>query len=215
VTPLIIGFTLLLIVIFVLGYLSTHRIDLVGTQVLDLEQQYTARISLLLNMRLALTRLNNEARARQDADAGKGLRPPFDVRLSTAREEMNKLRPVLDRPPFSESSSWARFRNDLDAYVKVTEDPRQYSLEGFAKFRTVDIELNDLINESTRGQLEVFETSQAIQQRAMRSVRVEAEKRNRVINEILREQPGNHGFAYAALLAANQMDVCHEDETTL
>src|SRR6266851_3355722 len=157
VTPLIIGFTLLLIVIFVLGYLSTHRIDLVGTQVLDLEQQYTARISLLLNMRLALTRLNNEARARQDADAGKGLRPPFDVRLSTAREEMNKLRPVLDRPPFSESPSWARFRNDLDAYVKVTEDPRQYSLEGFAKFRTVDIELNDLINESTRGQLEVFE----------------------------------------------------------
>src|SRR6266480_2211076 len=69
VTPLIIGFTLLLIVISVLGYLSVRRIDDVGTQVLDLEHVHAARANLLLQLRLALTRLDNEARARQDAEA--------------------------------------------------------------------------------------------------------------------------------------------------
>src|SRR5713101_2684429 len=47
VTPLVIGFTLLLIVIFVLGYLSVRRMDEVGVQVLDLEHQHAARVSLL------------------------------------------------------------------------------------------------------------------------------------------------------------------------
>jgi len=43
VNPLLIGFTLLLIVISVLGYLSTRKIDDVGFAVLDLERQYAAQ----------------------------------------------------------------------------------------------------------------------------------------------------------------------------
>jgi hypothetical protein len=74
VTPLIIGFTLLLIVISVLGYLSVRRIDEVGFQVLDLEHVHAARANLLLRLRLALTRLDNEARARQDAETGRDKR---------------------------------------------------------------------------------------------------------------------------------------------
>src|SRR2546430_13018834 len=74
VTPLIIGFTLLLIVISVLGYLSVHRIEDVGRQVLDLEHGHAARANLLLQLRLALTRLDNEARARQDAEDRKSTR---------------------------------------------------------------------------------------------------------------------------------------------
>ena len=171
-TPLVIGFTILLVVIFVLGYLSIRKIDEVGTQVLGLEQHYAAEISLLLEMRLALTKLNNEARTRESARAGNGLHPPFAVPLSTARDDMNKLRPALDRPPLSQDPRWIKFRDDLDAYVKVTEDSRQFSLYGFSRFRTVDVELNEMIAGAAAGQTEVSQASQAIQQSATRWIRL-------------------------------------------
>lgn len=172
VTPLLIGFTLLLIVISVLGYLSVRKVEGVGFAVLDLEQQYAARLSLLLEMRLALTRLNNEARARKDADEAGGLRPPFDLRLRTAREELNKLRPTLERPSLSESAQWDQFRRDLEAYVKVTEDARQYSLEGFPLFRTVDTELDALLKNSTGTEAEIQAKGRAIQESAVRQIRI-------------------------------------------
>jgi hypothetical protein len=101
VTPLVIGFTMLLIVICALGYHSFHRIDSVSNEVLDLEQHYASRIKFLLQMRLALTKLNNEARARQIAQAEKGFHKPFNMPLGTAREEMLKLRPMLDHSPLA------------------------------------------------------------------------------------------------------------------
>jgi signal transduction histidine kinase len=172
VTPLIIGFTLLLIVISVLGFLSVHRVDEVGYQVLDLDRVHSARNNLLLQLRLALTRLDNEARKRQDADASKGLKPPFDLPLRTAREEMNKFLPSLDRPSLSQDPKWSEFRRDLAAYVEITGDTRRYSLEGFAKFHLVDAELNDLFSESANEQTQIQQKSEAIQQRAARSIRL-------------------------------------------
>ena len=172
VTPLIIGFALLLIVISVLGLLSVRRIDDVGYQVLDLEHIHAARANLLLRLRLALTRLDNEARARQNAEAVKGLKPPFDLPLRTAREAMNNLLPGLERPPLSQDPKWSQFRSDLESYVAITEDARRYSLEGFTEFHVVDSELNELFSDSTKEQAEVFQKSEEIQQRAARSIRL-------------------------------------------
>ncbi len=172
VTPLIIGFTLLLIVITVLGFLSVRRVDDVGSQVLDLEHVHAARANLLLRLRLALTRLDNEARARQDAETAGGLRPPFDLPLRTAREEMNNLVPALERPPLSQDPMWSQFHGDLQAYAAITTDARRYSLEGFSKFHVVDAELNELFSDSSREQNEVFQKSDAIQQQAARSIRL-------------------------------------------
>ena len=92
VTPLVIGFTLLLIVIFLVGYSSVLRIDIVGEEVLSFEEHYAAEISFLLNMRLALTGFNNEKCARESAQ-GKGLHPPFDMPLNTTRQEMKTCDP--------------------------------------------------------------------------------------------------------------------------
>src|SRR5678815_2172331 len=80
-TPLVIGFTLLLVVISMLGYLSVQKTTVVSSRVLELETQHSARLSLLLKLRLAVTKLNNEVRALQDAESRGGLKPPFDVRL--------------------------------------------------------------------------------------------------------------------------------------
>jgi signal transduction histidine kinase len=171
VTPLIIGFLLLLLVIFTLGYLSVGRTDEVSTQVLDLERQYSARVSLLLQLRLALTKLDYEARERRDAEGQKQLLPPFEIRLRNARGEMRKLVPQLDHPPLSTEPKWQQFRIDLQAYLEVTDDLRRYSLEGFPKFNTVDHELNDLFQDSSANQERVVGQSEAIVQAAARFIR--------------------------------------------
>lgn len=169
--PLIIGFLILLILIFILGIVSARRMDEVGGAVLGLEQEYAAKVRLLLKLRLAVTKLNNEARARAEADARGGLKPPIDVPLSNARQEANQLLLQLERLPFANEEPWQRFRRDLESFVEVTEDLRRYSLEGFDKFRAVDTKLDTMLDQSGDEQ-KVFHDSEAIEQEAARSIRL-------------------------------------------
>ncbi len=169
--PLILGFLSLLILIAVLGLLSLRRMDEVGVAVLGLEQQHAAKLSFLLQLRLAVTKLNNEARARAEADARRELKPPFELRLNAARSELNQLLRTLERPPLNSNPVWKKIRDDLAAYVEVTADLRRYSLEGYEKFSVVDTELNKLLEESNHQQAEVFHQSELIQQAAAQSIR--------------------------------------------
>ena len=169
--PLVIGFLSLLILIGLIGYKSVNRMDEVGRDVLDLEQQHLARLSLLLKLRLAVTKLNNEARLRAQADARRELQPPFEIRLNAARSELKELLRDLERPSLAGDPVLNKFRNDLVAYVATTEDLRNYSLEGFGKFDVVDKEVNRLLELSNQQQIEVSQKSDAIAQAASRSIR--------------------------------------------
>src|SRR6266446_1642002 len=170
--PLIVGFLILLVLISLLGVVTARRMEYVGATVLSLEQQHAATLSLLLKLRLAVTKLNNEARARADADARRELKPPFDLRLSNARQDAKNQLRELKRPPLANDETWRRFRGDLESYVEVTEDLRRYSLEGFEKFNVVDAELNTMLDQSGHEQNEVFHSSEIIQQDAVRSIRL-------------------------------------------
>jgi len=169
--PLIVGFTLLLVMIFMLGLLSGRRMDEVSVAVMSLEQSHAAKLSLLLKLRLAVTKLNNEARARSESESRDELRPPFDLRLVSAQNEMNQLVRLLERPPLNENPSWQKFRRDLGAFIEVTEDLRRYSLEGFEKFGVVDKELNNLLDRLGDEQIQVFRDSELIEENAARSIR--------------------------------------------
>jgi len=169
--PLIIGFLSLLILIGVIGYLSVSRMDDVGKAVLDLETQHTAKLSLLLKLRLAVTKLDSEARLRAQADSRRELKPPFEMRLNTARGELNQLLGELERPPLASDPVWNKLRNDLNDYIDATEELRTYSLEGFGKFDVVDKEVNRLLEESNLKQIEVFQKSDLIAQAASRAIR--------------------------------------------
>jgi len=171
IVPLVVGFLLLLILIGVLGLLSVSRMDEVRTAVLNLEQQHAAKLSLLLKLRLAITKLDNEARARAEADARRELKPPLDLRLSTSRDEANELLRRLEGPPLVNDPTWGRFRNDLANYIDVTKDLRRYSLEGFQKFKVVDTEVNDLLAQSEEERIEIIRQGEIIEQSAARSIR--------------------------------------------
>src|SRR2546423_1578434 len=146
--PLIAGFAILLLLILLLGNLSVRRVEETSHSSLVLEQSYAARASVLLQFRVALTTFDNEARTRMQADARHELRPPFDLRLDTARNRVSDLIPILDHPPLSELAKWTRFHTDLATYLDVARDRDRYAREGYASFRDVDSDLNDLIQEA-------------------------------------------------------------------
>lgn len=170
-TPLIMGFALLLILIFVLGYFGVRKIEDTSREVLEMEHQHASSLSLLLQLRVALTRLDNEARDRDEAEMRQEIRPPFDIRLSTARNEVNRLVLLCERATLGQTQQWRTFRGDLQSYFEVTDDVRRYSLEGFNKFKIVDKELDDILSDTTKQEEQILQRSEAMQGAAARAIR--------------------------------------------
>ncbi len=168
--PLFLGFLILLILISVLGILSVQRMDEVSISVLRLEQEHAAKLGLLLKLRLATTKLNNEARALDRAGSRREFRPPIDMRLASARDEVEKLLPELDRPTTSDPA-WQNFKVELKSFIELTKDLRRYSLEGFEKFNIIDHQLDAFLAKSGEEQIGVFQQIEAIEQEAIRSIR--------------------------------------------
>jgi PAS domain S-box-containing protein len=169
--PLVAGFALLLLLIWVLGSLSVRRLEDTSRNALENEHAHAAKAGLLLKLRIGLTKLDNEARKRMEAIARHELTPPFDLRLDSARVEVTNLLAQLEHAPLGELPKWLKFRDDLAGYLEITKDRNRYSQEGFAKFRDADAELNELIEDSTNEELQVFVRADALQKEATRSIR--------------------------------------------
>src|SRR3989442_199009 len=78
----------------------------------------------------------------------------------------------LDHFPLSDTAEWDKFRNDLAAYIDITKDSDRFSQEGFAKFRDVDAELNEIIRDTAIEQDRIFDRNAAAQRAATRSIRI-------------------------------------------
>ena len=170
--PLVAGFALVLLLIFVLGNLSVRRIESTSSEALNLGQSFAARNTILLELRVALTRLDNEARDRMGAQARREIRPPLDLRLDTARNQVADILPQIDHLPLNEMPKWRKFRDDLAAYIELTRDKDRYVQEGFVKFRDVDAELNQIVGDLTSEQRQIFQRAQDLQLSATRTIRL-------------------------------------------
>jgi signal transduction histidine kinase len=172
ITPLVVGFLILLGLISALGLLSVGKMDDVAYRARDLTSRNSAQLSLLLELRLAITKLDNEARARQQAESRNELGPPFDLKLNSARDDVRDKFTNLDRPPLSDNVTWQEFKEHLRLYISVTQDLRRYSLEGFAGFRTVTKDITELQTALQAEQQQTFEEVQRVQSQARRSIRL-------------------------------------------
>jgi len=170
ITPLIIGFTVLLVLISVLGLHSVRQMDEVGRAVFELQRAHAIKFNTLLQLRLALTKLNNEARARHAAESRGELKPPFNFKLGRAREDVTRLVRDIEKSVLSEHPSWRKFRNDLELYIEITQDSRRFSLESSA-FDTVDRQLDDMLNTSNEEQDIIIARAESLEQEAARSIR--------------------------------------------
>ena len=129
--PLIVGFAILLMLILLLGNLSVLRLEDTSRRALGLEQTHLARMTLLMQLRVVLTRLDNEARDRMAADARREIRPPFDLRLDTERKKLSDL---LDSSMLCESG--AQVARVCNPWIGTPKDrrrpPREKSLHAVA-----------------------------------------------------------------------------------
>jgi signal transduction histidine kinase len=168
ITPLIIGFLLLLGLILALGIKSANQMENVGFSTQARALDYSARLNLLSNLRLKFAQLDNEARARHREEST--LKPPFDIKLDKARDEARKAMVLMDHPPLSENKDWVKLRDDLQTYLNITENSRGYGQNGFEAYRKVDGELTSLYSTLQAEQDNVIKDVDKWQTDARRSI---------------------------------------------
>src|SRR2546423_629908 len=144
ITPLIIGFLLLLALILVLGLRTASKMNDVGSNARTLTLQYSTHLSHLSDLRLSIIKLDSEARIRASAQASRQLTPPLELRLDRARADAKQSLTNLGTAPFNMEREWNQLKADAQAYIEVTGNLKQYSLEGFDRFRKVDTQLNEV-----------------------------------------------------------------------
>ncbi|HEY0378778.1 MAG TPA: ATP-binding protein [Pyrinomonadaceae bacterium] len=171
---IIVGFVLLLALVLLLGYLSVRKTTEVGSKTLDDGRRHAAIRDFTLELKIAATKLDNEARARgRRVGAEKEeTRPLFDAPLDRARAQVIDLLRRLAVPPYSENQKWLSVRDRLVTFVQATEDRNAYLREGYLKFRDVDQELDVLLEETRREQEDIFYRSEELQRGAARRIYV-------------------------------------------
>jgi signal transduction histidine kinase len=170
ITPLIIGFLLLLGLILALGLRSANKMDDIGEHAQSRALRYSTHLRLIMDLRLKVRQLDNEARARHRQESTRQFKPPFEIKLDTAREEATKAMAFLDSPALSPDPDWVKLQDDLKFYLEVTKDRRRYALEGFDSFKTVDAALEKLFSKVQDEQEQVSKDVQRWQRDARSSI---------------------------------------------
>ncbi len=147
--PLLVGFALLVALVIGLGTLSVGKVRDVTFDTRDDDARLALMSGTLLNLRLALSRLDTEARIRGRIDAGTGgvMLPPSDLRLRNERGEVEKLLVEFDRLPLADPAKKQDVHDRVAAHVSITKDLREYSLKGFESARDLDERLRVLMKD--------------------------------------------------------------------
>lgn len=171
--PLLVGFALLVALVLGLGYLSAQKISDASFNTKDAERRLSAMSKTLLNLRLALSRLDTEARIRGRVESGTQgvMLPPTDLRLRNEREAVSNLLPEFDALPLRDGAKKEDVRRRLGEYVDITKDVRSYSLDGFAAYRDLDERLRSLMSDVSEEQNRLDEERLGALERTQREIR--------------------------------------------
>jgi signal transduction histidine kinase len=170
VTPLVVGFLLLLGLISVLGWRSANQMTIVGESASELSAQYTTRLDLLSNLRLHAAQLDTEARVRHTAVSQRGLVPPLALALDDARDQLNKTFALLDRAPAFTDPDWSKLRTDLQKLVELSKDVQTYGIDGHDQFIRVNSDIDRLFGQLQQLQQENLRLLVAAQRTARKSI---------------------------------------------
>jgi len=141
---------LLLVVILVLGVKSANKTDDVVANTQRLTLKYSTELSNLLDARLQAFNLNNEARVRDAAYSRRELLPPYDLKVSAARDELRAAQKKLTPIPNIGPVDWQKFITHLQAFIDVTEDRRDFNLNGFDRYKPLEDDFKVLIAQAQK-----------------------------------------------------------------
>ena len=185
IAPLIVGFLLLLGLVLGLGLVSRNKMRDVSSTARLLNQGYTSRLARLLELRLRINQVDNEARVRdasesvrESSESQPQISQPLHIRLNQARENAGKALKELGPPPPPPpnvkpedwSHRWDQFKVDVQTYIDVTQDARQYSSKAFLRFRNLQTELNEFIRAAQAAYEGVDNEMKDVAHRANRSI---------------------------------------------
>jgi signal transduction histidine kinase len=171
IAPLVIGFLLLLAVILALAVRSTNKMNEFASNARILTLGYSIHLSKLLDLKLKLIDLNNEARLRDTREGRGELAPPLDLKLDRARDALREVYKDLGPTPMDvKADDWDKLKQDLQSYIDVTQDRRTYNLKGFDKYKPVEDDLNRLIPAAEERYIKVGEKLDSYQQEAYKSL---------------------------------------------
>jgi signal transduction histidine kinase len=147
--PLSVGFVLLVGLVFGLGYKSAGKVSEITYDTKDEYTKLSTMSDTLLNLRLALSRLDTEARMRARLEAGTGnvMLPPSDLRLRHERGDFEKQLAEFDKLPIPDPAKKQDVHDRIVDYIATTRDLKAYSLEGFGKQRDLDQKLRELMSD--------------------------------------------------------------------
>ena len=151
----------LLPLVFLLGYLSARELEDVSTGVFDLQSRQAAKVNTLLELRAAITKLDNEARARaRIGEPEATIQAPLALRLRNARDEVNDRLQRFDHLSLARTgvgaafaaSSWLTWKRPVigictssrasinlqgeESLDKICERPRGRKRRKFARARS-------------------------------------------------------------------------------
>jgi signal transduction histidine kinase len=168
---LLIGFALLLLLVFLLGILSERELDNVKSGVSNRQDALVGKTEVYAQAKDAAERVNNEARLRAEQAAHGGLQPPLAVNLGNARSDLAEQVKRMDRLPTLNAPSWLKLREDLRVFNEIAGEARRYEVEGFVKFRDIREDFDHIQTELTAEQRQYTDEGEQLRQRAVRRVR--------------------------------------------
>ena len=169
--PLIIGFLLLLVVILVLGYKSANQMNGVGLFASSRTVKYSTQLGDLLKAHLKAINLHANARLRDAAMGRREFTPPYDLKVRNARDELRAAQSLLKEPiPRVPPEKWEEFKNRLQAYIDVTENPREFSLHGFDRYKELEDDFNEVITRAQNNYEDVDSEIAAVQRNANQTI---------------------------------------------
>jgi two-component system sensor histidine kinase HydH len=110
---------------------------------------------MLLDLRSALTQLDNEARERGTKEAGGGIVNPFDLKLRRARGDVEKQLYLFEHLPVAQTEQGQAFRANVAKYIESTQDAERYSIEGYKSFRPVEEGMRALLTQVNQQQAQL------------------------------------------------------------
>lgn len=170
--PLMLGFLILLVLVFLLGVLSERELENMRSGVGNAQLTLDGRTDLYTRTLAAAERLNTEARLRADREARKEVLPPLAVNVSNARNELNEQIDKLNNPSLMALPSWAKLRKDLQTFSDSTKELSVYAAQGFVLFRDLREDFDVVSKELQAERTKMDAAGEDLRQRAVRRVRL-------------------------------------------
>jgi signal transduction histidine kinase len=168
---LIISFVLLVVLVFALGRRSEGELSDVSSETQSNQRQQTERIQFLLGLRDSLVRLDFEARDRGTRESRGGIVNPFRKKLDDAQSDARKQLALFERRPVSQTAEGRAVVTAADEFIAATNDPSDYSIQGFVKFHALERAMVKLLDDASKGQEEIDRNRVELENQARQRIR--------------------------------------------